>query len=93
MNPTQLLRHMATGSQGSCRQIGLRVRSDEKNIGRYMRVLAADGLVEKCGAVRLPGSQRDAAVWRISEKGRAAVAAMPSVEVTPGMANGGGRRR
>lgn len=74
MNAQALLKHMATGSTGSVRQIGLRVGSGSHNLARYMRELAADGLVEQHGSVRMPGSQRDAAVWRITDKGRARAA-------------------
>lgn len=93
MNARGLLLHMATGQLGSCRQIGLRLRTSSADIGRYMRELAAEGLVEKCGTVLLFRSRVPAAVWRITEKGAAKAAALPTVDVKPAMAPGGGRRR
>lgn len=69
MNAKELLKHMATGSTGSTRQIGLRLRCSPHNLARYMRALAADELVEPHGTVRMPRSNVTAVVWRVTEKG------------------------
>jgi hypothetical protein len=91
MNADILLKHMATGSTGSTRQIGLLLRCGEHNLAKYMRALAANGLVERNGFVRMPRSQRDAAVWRITPKGLASIKKQPTVAVKARMAPGGGR--
>ena len=76
MNRTILLRKMAAGELGTTRQLGVRLRCDQKGLSRYMNSLLAEGLVEsfyhhdgspwKSGPI--PKS------WRVTAKGRAEAA-------------------
>lgn len=71
MNAATLLREMAEGATGTCRQLGMRIGSSETAIRRAMNLLDAEGSVEAFGHGKPQrGHGNPPRCWRVTELGR-----------------------